>query len=92
MEVAQAIQDRRAVREYTDQPVDKATVTALLRAAPRRRVPSTNNLGFCGDSGQAAPKGVLGSWQCADHGRSDLRGKTPGEVVDQCLGGYENNE
>ena len=33
MEVTQAIQDRRAVREYTDQPVDKATVTALLRAA-----------------------------------------------------------
>ena len=33
MEIIEAIYQRRAVRMYTDQPVDKATVEALVKAA-----------------------------------------------------------
>lgn len=33
MEVLEAIQIRRSVRAYTDQPIDKAMVTALMQAA-----------------------------------------------------------
>jgi nitroreductase len=33
MQLEEAIQGRRAVRDYTDQPVDKAAVTTLIQAA-----------------------------------------------------------
>ncbi len=33
MEVREAIYSRRSVRDYTDQPIEKATVTALIQAA-----------------------------------------------------------
>ena len=33
MQLKEAIHGRRAVRDYTDQPVDKAAVTTLIEAA-----------------------------------------------------------
>lgn len=33
MDVMEAIYNRRSVRAYTDQPVDKTTVEALIKAA-----------------------------------------------------------
>lgn len=41
MEVMEAIYQRRSVRAYTDQPVDKATVEALIKAATH--APSSMN-------------------------------------------------
>lgn len=41
MDVMEAIYQRRAVRAYTDQPVDKATVEALIKAATH--APSSMN-------------------------------------------------
>ncbi len=42
MELMEAIYNRRAVRAYTDQPVDKATVNKLLKAAVQ--APSSMNM------------------------------------------------
>lgn len=41
MDVMEAIYRRRSVRAYTDQPVDKATVEALIKAATH--APSSMN-------------------------------------------------
>jgi len=41
MDVMEAISSRRSVRAYTDQPVDKTTVEALIKAATR--APSSMN-------------------------------------------------
>src|SRR5579872_7323012 len=42
MEMKETIEQRRAVRDYTDQPIEKATVLALLHAAIQ--APSAMNL------------------------------------------------
>lgn len=42
MELNETIEQRRAVRDYTDQPIEKATVLALLRSAVQ--APSAMNL------------------------------------------------
>ncbi len=56
MEALDAITKRRAVRSYTDQPVDDATVDALLRVALAAPTGSAHRPGACWSC--ATPRGA----------------------------------